>query len=247
MTKKEIVMSVVKRIETKLQQMENISVDEVAAISGYSKRYMQKIFLEVIGMRISKYIKKRKLTQAAILIKLTKKSIYHIAMDLNYSTQQSFTRAFFQEFKVSPLQYRLKDEFDCSALFPNYALNLPPINIKKGNINHLKLKVESFQYQDSLLNDEYKSRANKIRFNRIMGILSSKDEAIVVSKFEPKSLLDFNLDLNVMVGYKDEKSYNYEIKEKKCWIIEYNGTWGDYIIFGRFFCAIAIYHSITVL
>lgn len=58
MTKKEIVMSVVKRIETKLQQMENISVDEVAAISGYSKRYMQKIFLEVIGMRISKYIKK---------------------------------------------------------------------------------------------------------------------------------------------------------------------------------------------
>ncbi|HFK3790845.1 TPA: helix-turn-helix domain-containing protein [Escherichia coli] len=249
MTKKEIVMSVVKRIETKLQQMENISVDEVAAISGYSKRYMQKIFLEVIGMRISKYIKKRKLTQAAILIKLTKKSIYHIAMDLNYSTQQSFTRAFFQEFKVSPLQYRLKDEFDCSALFPNYALNLPPINIKKGNINHLKLKVESFQYQDSLLNDEYKSRANKIRFNRIMGILSSKDEAIVVSKFEPKSLLDFNLDLNVMVGYKDEKSYNYEIKEKKCWIIEYNGTWGDYIIFGRFFlcyCDISFDNSFIV-
>ncbi|AUT30085.1 AraC family transcriptional regulator [Escherichia marmotae] len=58
MTKKEIVMSVIKRIETKLQQMENISVDEVATISGYSKRYMQKIFQEVVGMRISKYIKK---------------------------------------------------------------------------------------------------------------------------------------------------------------------------------------------
>ncbi|EGF7348402.1 helix-turn-helix domain-containing protein [Escherichia coli] len=235
MTKKEIVMSVIKRIETKLQLMENISVDEVATISGYSKRYMQKIFQEVVGMKISKYIKKRKLTQAAILIKLTKKSIYHIAMDLNYSTQQSFTRAFCQEFKVSPLQYRLKDEFDCSALFPNYALNLPPLNIKKGNINQLKLKVENFQCQDSLLNDEYKSRTNKIRFNRIMEILSSKDEAIVVSKFEPKSLLDLNVDLNVMIGYKDEKSYNYEIKEKKCWIVEYNGTWDDYIKFGRFF------------
>ncbi|AUT30086.1 hypothetical protein C1192_24385 (plasmid) [Escherichia marmotae] len=115
---------------------------------------------------------------------------------------------------MSPLQYRLKDEFDCSALFPNYALNLPPLSIKKGNINQLKLKVDNFQLQDSLLKNEYKFRANKIRFNRITEILSSKDEAIVVSKFEPKSLLDLNVDLNVMIGYKDEKSYNYEIKEK---------------------------------
>lgn len=74
MTKKEIITSVIKRIEAKLQKRENISVDEVAAISGYSKRYIQKISQEIIGMKISKYIKKRKLTQAAILIKLTKKA-----------------------------------------------------------------------------------------------------------------------------------------------------------------------------
>lgn len=49
MTKKEIVMSVIKRIETKLQQMENISVDEVATISGYSKRYMQKYFRKLLA------------------------------------------------------------------------------------------------------------------------------------------------------------------------------------------------------
>ncbi|WP_432276495.1 AraC family transcriptional regulator [Escherichia coli] len=52
-----------------------MKVDEVAAISGYSKRYLQKIFEEVVGMTISKYIRKRKLTQGAILIKLTKKFI----------------------------------------------------------------------------------------------------------------------------------------------------------------------------
>ncbi|EPW1928858.1 helix-turn-helix domain-containing protein [Escherichia coli] len=235
MKKEDIVMSIINRIEAKLQRWVNIKVDEVADISGYSKRYLQKIFQEVVGMTISKYIRKRKLTQSAILIKLTKKKIYHIAMDLNYPTQQSFTRAFRQEFKISPLQYRLKNEFDCSVLLPSYALNLQPINIKKGNVKHLRLKVESFYFQDSLLNNEYKARGNKIRLNKITEILESKDEAIVVSTLVPKSLLDLNVDLNVVIGYKDEENYNYEIKDKEFWVVEYNGTWDSYIMFGRFF------------
>ncbi|EFB2837645.1 hypothetical protein FHD46_20725 [Escherichia coli] len=143
-------------------------------------------------------------------------------MDLNYSTQQSFARSFCKEFKVSPLKYRLKDDFDCSALLPNYTLNLQPIKIKQGSLNHLRLKVENFNYQDSLLNDDYKARNNRIRKDKIKKVLSSKNEAIVVSKFEPKSLLDLNVDLNVMIGYKDEKKYNYEIMKK---ILDYRIPW----------------------
>ncbi|WP_122998324.1 AraC family transcriptional regulator [Escherichia coli] len=150
-------------------------------------------------------------------------------MDLNYPTQQSFTRAFRQEFKISPLQYRLKNEFDCSVLLPSYALNLQSINIRKENVKHLRLKVESFYYQDSLLSNEYKARSNKIRLNKITEIWGAKDEAIVVSTLVPKSFLD----LNVVIGYKDEK--NYKIKDKRFWVVEYNGTWDNYIMFGRFF------------
>ncbi|EHS0425058.1 hypothetical protein KUT25_004903 [Escherichia coli] len=73
MNKKNIVNSLIKRIDTLLKNKGNVSVADVAKISGYSKRYIQKIFKDVTGLNISQYIKKTKLTQAAILLKLTKK------------------------------------------------------------------------------------------------------------------------------------------------------------------------------
>jgi len=42
--------------------------------------------------------------------------------------------------------------------------------------------------------------------------LEARDEGIVVSKFEPKSLLD----LNFLISHKDEKNYDYEIKHEIC-------------------------------
>ncbi|MCA8591639.1 hypothetical protein LGN55_27215, partial [Escherichia coli] len=56
-----------------------------------------------------------------MLLKLTKKKISHISMDLNFSTQQTFSRAFLREFKVTPLVYRNEIGFDCSRLFFGYA------------------------------------------------------------------------------------------------------------------------------
>ncbi|HCM0164231.1 TPA: helix-turn-helix domain-containing protein, partial [Salmonella enterica] len=124
MSKEKIVLNIIKRIESKLDNKENISVSDVASISGFTKRYMQKIFKEQVHLTISSYIKRRRLTKAAILIKLTKKSFYHIAMDLHFSTQQSFTRAFSREFNVSPLHFRNSAYFDCSKLLPNLSLKL---------------------------------------------------------------------------------------------------------------------------
>ncbi|HCX7756935.1 TPA: helix-turn-helix domain-containing protein, partial [Escherichia coli] len=108
----EIVDSVISRMEIMLGNKNNIRVSDVEKISGYSKRYIQRIFKKITGMNIGTYIKKRKLTQAAILLKLTKKKIKHISMDLNFSTQQTFTRAFLREFKVTPLAYRNEMVFD---------------------------------------------------------------------------------------------------------------------------------------
>lgn len=73
MNPEHIVLSVIQRIESRLDKKETISVNEVANISGFSKRYIQKIFKERVQMPISTYIRKRRLTQAAIFIKLTKK------------------------------------------------------------------------------------------------------------------------------------------------------------------------------
>ncbi|EIQ1160676.1 helix-turn-helix transcriptional regulator, partial [Escherichia coli] len=123
MFKNKIAEGIIKKIEIKIYKNEKIKIDDIEKISGYSRRYIQFIFKEKTGMTISSYIRKRRLSHAAILIRLTRKSIFHIAMDLNFSSLQSFTRSFTREFKISPLQYRNDEFFDCLCLTPPFTFD----------------------------------------------------------------------------------------------------------------------------
>lgn len=234
MNPKEIVDSVINRVEIMLSDKNNISVSDVEKISGYSKRYIQRIFKNITGMNISTYVKKRKLTQAAILLKLTKKKVNHISMDLNFSTQQTFTRAFLREFKVTPLVYRNEIGFDCSRLFFGYENNVHFQNPVKKTIKSLKLKVNEYKYRDGLLSKPY-SRSNRIRREEVKSILSMREEAVIVTYLHPSSSFAFEVDLVAKIGYVDITNYNYVTDERSCWEIEYNGIWEEYAVFGRLF------------
>lgn len=234
MNKESIVLNIIERIESRLEKKENISVNEVANISGYTKRYTQKIFKEQTGMNISSYIKRRRLTYAAILIKLTKKSFCHIAMDLHFSTQQSFTRSFSREFNITPFDFRNSDYFDYSRLLPNLAMKLTDYSIRKTQIPALKLNVESFYFYESLLNDST-TRANKFRFFEINDIISNKNEAIIVTSLTPNSKTKDIVKLHTRIGFKDDDIFNFETNSMSCWEITYSGGWDDYIKFGRLF------------
>ena len=234
MNKEIIVLNIIERIESQLVKKKNISVDEVARISGFTKRYTQKIFKEQTNMNISSYIRRRRLTQAAILIKLTRKSFFHIAIDLHFSTQQSFTRAFTREFNITPFQFRHEERFDYSKLLPNLAMKLSEYKIKQREITTLKLNLESFHLQESLLNDN-SSRANKFRIAEINNVITNKREAVVVTTLDPRSKSEDIVQLHTRIGFKDNNNFNYEINNTSCWEITYSGTWDDYIKFGRFF------------
>ena len=234
MNKKSIVLSIIERIESKIEKKENIKVDEVANISGYTKRYTQKIFKEQLNMNISSYIKKRRLSLAAIIIKFTKKSFYHIAMDFHFSTQQSFTRAFSREFNLTPSKFRKSEYFDYSKLLPNRAMKLTHYEIRKTRINDLNLCVDNYTYQVGLLNGNL-TRANNIRLSEVKKILVNKEEAVIVTTFNPKSKYEDTLQLQAKIGFKDNIKFNYKINEMFCWEISYSGEWDEYIKFGRFF------------
>ncbi|EPY1872527.1 helix-turn-helix domain-containing protein, partial [Salmonella enterica subsp. enterica serovar Reading] len=226
-----IVLNIIKRIESKLDNKENISVSDVASISGFTKRYMQKIFKEQVHLTISSYIKRRRLTKAAILIKLTKKSFYHIAMDLHFSTQQSFTRAFSREFNVSPLHFRNSAYFDCSKLLPNLSLKLKEYKIKKTRLSTFKLKALSFNLKIGLLNNN-STRADKFRFSEVNSILSKREEAIIVTTLKPDSKLENTVLLNIKIGFKDDTNFNFVAHNMPCWEISFSGSWDDYRTFG---------------
>lgn len=85
---------------------ENILLDDISKLVGYSKFHLNRLFLEDTGLTIYQYIKERRLSEAANQLMHTDKSIIEIALDVGYMSQQSFTFAFKQMYQCTPQVYR---------------------------------------------------------------------------------------------------------------------------------------------
>lgn len=75
--KKAIIISVLEQIEKNLE--ERIDIEKLVVITGYSRRSLQDFFKEKCGVSIGKYIRQRKLSRSATLLKLTSQSVTDIA------------------------------------------------------------------------------------------------------------------------------------------------------------------------
>lgn len=86
---------------------DDITLDDIAKNVGYSKYHLNRMFLENTGLTIHKYIRERRLTEAADLLLYTDQSIVDIALSIGYTSQQAFTLAFKQMFDCTPYKYRI--------------------------------------------------------------------------------------------------------------------------------------------
>ncbi|EAM3309133.1 helix-turn-helix domain-containing protein, partial [Shigella flexneri] len=87
-----VIKDVLLWIEHNLDQ--SLLLDDVANKAGYTKWYFQRLFKKVTGVTLASYIRARRLTKAAVELRLTKKTILEIALKYQFDSQQSFTRRF---------------------------------------------------------------------------------------------------------------------------------------------------------
>lgn len=90
---------------------EPITLDNIAKVGGYSKYHLNRLFYEDTGQTIYQYIKERRLFEAANLLNTTQQSIVEIALEVGYTSQQSFTLAFKQRFLCTPFIYRKQKNY----------------------------------------------------------------------------------------------------------------------------------------
>ncbi|WP_097478677.1 helix-turn-helix domain-containing protein [Escherichia coli] len=103
-----IIHDLVEWIESCLRSKTPVKINVIAHKSGYSLRHIHTFFRNEVGFTLGKYIRLRRITQAALLIKFTRKSISDISFVLKFNSQQSFNRSFYNHFKCTPLDYRKK-------------------------------------------------------------------------------------------------------------------------------------------
>jgi AraC family transcriptional regulator len=149
----------VKKIEQCITYIEDnltqkVYIDDVLENTYYSYPHFHRIFMDIVGEPMTTYIRKRKLSCAAEKLINTKKSIVDIAFDYNFSSQQTFNRAFTGCFGISPLKYRnigmLDDLYKPFAFTDCFFDDLIPISV---SIERLQpMTVASYHsYSDNII------------------------------------------------------------------------------------------------
>ncbi|KPD02619.1 helix-turn-helix domain-containing protein [Moellerella wisconsensis] len=116
-----LVCALSKWIENHLGRV--IHLEELAAYSGYSLWHMQKIFKEVTGISLGKYIRQRRLAGAVNLLRNSQQSIFDIALDFGFGSQSHFTYMFRKEYGITPFDFRQNQDIELMVKQP---LHLSP-------------------------------------------------------------------------------------------------------------------------
>jgi AraC family transcriptional regulator len=106
------------RLERALQFIElnlneNISLQTVSKKAFSSLSHFHRIFFAMTGYSLKDYIRKRRLSNAALELVTSQKKVIDLALDAQFETPETFTRAFKKMFGMSPKEFRIqKKEFE---------------------------------------------------------------------------------------------------------------------------------------
>ena len=83
-----------------------LTLDEISAIAGVSRFHLVRAFAAATGFSVMRYVRARRLTEAARALAAGAPDILSLALDADYGSHEAFTRAFRDHFGVTPEMVR---------------------------------------------------------------------------------------------------------------------------------------------
>lgn len=96
--------SIMHHIDSHLYSMH--SLNELASVTGYSYGYLSALFKRTTGTTLSSYFHTRRLEEVRTLLAQTVRTVTDIADALNYASVYALSRAFREQYGISPREYR---------------------------------------------------------------------------------------------------------------------------------------------
>src|SRR6516162_3732239 len=90
----------------------DISLDEVAAACGVSRFHLARAFAAATGQSVGRYMRGRRLTEAAKRLANGAPDILAVALEAGYGSHEAFTRAFRKQFGRPPETVRAQRRLD---------------------------------------------------------------------------------------------------------------------------------------
>ncbi len=116
----------------------DITRDAVAGIGGVSRSHMARVFGIAFGQPVMRYVRGRRLTEAARALAGGAPDILAVALDAGYGSHEAFTRAFRDQFGLTPEQVRAQRRLDNLQLVEPMKMtetplpNLQPARFENG-------------------------------------------------------------------------------------------------------------------
>ncbi|MCA6111978.1 AraC family transcriptional regulator [Bradyrhizobium cenepequi] len=79
-----------------------LTLDEIAGIAGISRFHLVRAFAAATGFSVMRYVRARRLSEAARALASGAPDILSLALDADYGSHEAFTRAFRDHFGVTP-------------------------------------------------------------------------------------------------------------------------------------------------
>jgi len=83
-----------------------IYLEDVATASNFSKFHFHRIFQTTINISVDDYIRMRRLTVASVKLIHSDERIIDIALEVQFNSQEAFSRSFKKVYGLSPGEYR---------------------------------------------------------------------------------------------------------------------------------------------
>lgn len=103
---------------------EELDLDALAEKTGFSKFYVHRLFKSLTGQTLMTYVRGRRLSLSLNELVNTRLKILDIALEYRFAHEQSYIRAFKQQFHITPAQYRktacelpIVERFDTAQLY----------------------------------------------------------------------------------------------------------------------------------
>ena len=102
-----------------------ISLQSIAESVGVTEHHLARAFGVVTGQSLMRYVRGRRLTEAARSLAAGEPDIFKVALEAGYGSHEAFTRAFREHFQVTPEQ-------SCSAASLNQVKLVEPLRVDRS-------------------------------------------------------------------------------------------------------------------
>src|SRR5438876_1163399 len=107
---------------------DELTLDEIAGVAGISRFHMVRAFAAATGLSVMRYVRARRLSEAARALAGGAPDILTLALDADYGSHEAFTRAFRDHFGVTPEAVRSSTCLDKLTLQEAIVMDSTPID-----------------------------------------------------------------------------------------------------------------------